>query len=257
MKKWFGFIYNPLTVFALVLLGAPSSAKAILYNIQFDSTSQTVSVYSGQGVSAADGELGDYWNPVLGPEINQQIYGSVAPDHLPYTPSVNISATGTGVQHINTAFKGDLASLMGNDIYTTSSGVITFKNLVPDQEYGLYVYSQSANKGLNQSVSITTTGVDNKITTQSTNALLGSNKTTNTLVQGYNYLVFNVRADSYGTLVIDYSPNTGSQYGIINALQLSSTAHAPEPASMLLLSVGGILFAINLKGKVFKKLPVS
>ena len=263
MKKRFGFIYHPLIVFALVLLGAPTPAKAILYNIQFNNL--PADLFTGEAAAAGGGELGTYWNSINGKPITipVNIKGSITPDGAAVPTNVKVSLSLSGATHINVnsnSFQGTtFQSLMGSYIYSTNyiysvnHKVITFQNLTPDKEYALYIYSQGAKNLAPQQLSITTQGYSGMPVTKTT---LPSDGTTKTLVEGLNYLVVDVITDSNGTLVIDYGPATGSKYGIINSLELSSTPHAPEPATIVLLSIGGMLVAVKLKGKAFKELKV-
>ena len=83
---------------------------------------------------------------------------------------------------------------------------------------------------------------------------------TSSFSEGLNYLAVNVIADNQGKIGITYAPfiiSGTTNQGDINGVVLSSTAHAPEPATLVLLSIGGMLVAVKLKGKVFKEFVAS
>ena len=99
-----------------------------------------------------------------------------------------------------------------------------------------------------QELKITATGIGNSTVSETTTGMKGDTKTLN---EGLNYIQLNVWADGGGYLTVDYSPGLidKNSTALINAIQLSSTAHAPEPASMVLLGVGGLLAALRLRKK--------
>lgn len=94
--------------------------------------------------------------------------------------------------------------------------------------YDLYVYSQVASNN-SSSLQFTANGVSGSLT---------NNGTLTSLVEGANYLKTSVVVSDAGTLAISIAGNSQ-----INGIQLLQTSTAPEPASMVLLGVGGVLAA--------------
>ena len=258
MKKKHGFKYNRLVVVALVLLCVPMPAKAVspppvIFNIEFGTKGFT----GNTGVVTGDTQATEYWNPAAGkPTNNLQLKDS----HGNYasSPGVGVSYTLSGISNINpvdNSFSGGSdATLMSSYIYSVlPNKTLTFSGLVAGHTYGLYVFSQAASKSSGQQLTINT----NFGVTATTDKSIGS---TSSFSEGLNYLAVNVIADNQGKIGITYAPfiiSGTTNQGDINGIVLSSTAHAPEPATLVLLSIGGMLVAFKLKGKVFKEFVAS
>ena len=80
---------------------------------------------------------------------------------------------------------------------------------------------------------------------------------------GENYMLQTFMTDGIGTLKFTYASNKFDKYAIINGLQIASSSQAgppatPEPASMLLIGVGGaIISAAKLRKKKSADNPVA
>lgn len=152
---------------------------------------------------------------------------SVSSAELKYSIST-IAGGSTSIAGIDTdLFSGYLAT----DGESTS--IFTFQNLEAGT-YDLYVYSQ---KDINTSggLQFTANGVSGSLT---------NNGTLTSLVEGANYLKTSVVVSDAGTLAISIAKNSQ-----INGIQLLQTSTAPEPASMVLLGIGGVLAAARFRRK--------
>ncbi|MEI7708092.1 MAG: PEP-CTERM sorting domain-containing protein [Chlorobium sp.] len=247
MKTIYGVKHHIIVLFALALLSIPTPATAVVYNIDFGGIA---GYRDNTGVVTGDTQASEYWNVAKGsPTNNLGLKDSNG--HLAPLPGVAVSYTLSGFSSINPAnnsFSGTDASVMDSYIYSVTPKTINFNGLVAGHTYALYVFSQAASTSSGQQLSIVANGVSAK-----TNKSIG---TTSSFVQGLNYLAVNVVADSYGKIGITYTPyilSGRTNQGDVNSIQLSSTAHAPEPATIILLSIGGMLIAFRLKGSVCKE----
>ncbi len=244
MDKLIRVIFS-ITVFTLIAAGVPKEAKAVLWNLQFAKKTSQPNVYTGAAIT---GNPGDYWNLDTG-GVNLSLKDSQKTNAI----SLEITQPGAVLTSLTvnklsqTAFTGDYSKLMGGYVSTNVLQTMTFSGLTANKEYGLFVYSQGSSLH-----SSTTNGQELKITaagiTKTTAPMAGG---TPNFVEGLNYLQLNVFSDANGVLKVDFSPglDANNSFAMINAIQLSSTAHAPEPASMVLLSVGGLLAAGKLRKK--------
>lgn len=175
--------------------------------------------------------------------------------------SPGFEGNGAGVFDPSNVMQGQLGDLHGANASTTGS--VYFSNLSPG-EYDLYVYSQATkNPNRNQLAKIDLKvneydilDVTNPATTVTLTPNSGLSEFINysTDPSNANYVVFHLNLHkqiSDTTELLTYTVAGGQTYGEnigINAVQLYKTA-APEPASMTLLGVGGLIAAARRRFK--------
>ncbi len=234
-----------------------------LIDIRFGGSN--ANTYVGAGVI---GNAGDVWNLIPAKPVVDDL-GTPTPVQLVYADGTGSSAaifsylTDVVVNSSmgTTGFKSTAqAELMRNYVYTSLSDLpssaydtMTITGLDKNKDYNLYVLSQTEktkgnNYGNGQYLQMTVTGT----TTYNLLQTAASDGSLDHFVAGQNYLSGVVRPDASGTLQIKYMsaiPNADSpkDRGAVNAMQLSPT---PEPASMVLIGVGGVLMsAMKLRKK--------
>ena len=252
MDKLVRVIFS-IAAFALIAAGVPKEAKAVLYNIQFNIEDKYQ--YTGAAVT---GGASDYWNLNKGnsimhlkdsSDLNTDVNLTFTKGDAKSTTEKSASLKNISINKIDiteNAFKKLIyENLMSGYTSTGSLKTMTFTGLEKNKEYGLFVYTQGSVESKAQELTITATG--SQTVTEKTNP----NSQISTLIDGQNYIQMNAFSDGAGVLKVSYSSINDT--AIINAIQLSSTAHAPEPASMVLLSVGGLLAAGRLRKNSHKK----
>jgi hypothetical protein len=151
---------------------------------------------------------------------------------------------------------GGYNDLMSGYVYASNgSSTMEFNGLAKNYTYDLFVYSQSEVTDGNASGNgqkLTLTMLKGTAATPTITTTLSQASTNTGFVLNRNYLEFNVTSDNNGALKFQYSsPVIGGEMAthkaVINGLQLAPT---PEPASMLLLGIGGaIMSARKLRKK--------
>jgi|APHig6443718053_1056840.scaffolds.fasta_scaffold01557_13 hypothetical protein len=203
------------------------AATGDLININFGSGYESGAAYSeGEELS---------WNEESRPSGNDTSVYSAEGDRL---SGVIFSWASDGYTVLNTSTFTSAPYLMDSYIYTTNKqGSFSFSGL-SEGTYTLYIYSQSELSGQALSVSIAGTAYSTTL----------SNASSTTFISGQNYLVIeNLTVSEAGTLTVSYG---GTGTDVINGVQLLQTSDAsavPEPASIVLLGIGGALAAGYMK----------
>jgi hypothetical protein len=175
--------------------------------------------------------------------------------------SPGFAGNGAGVFDPSNLMTGQLGDLHG--AHASNTGSVYFSNLSPG-EYDLYVYSQATwNPNKNQlakiDLKVNTFGIID-VTDPATQVTLTPNSGLSEFINystdasNANYVVFHLNLHeqiSTTSELLDFTVAGGQTYGEnigINAVQLYKTA-APEPASMTLLGVGGLIAAARRRFK--------
>ena len=239
---------------AFAIMGLSSTtARADLYNVQFSNTvfDLHAAQYTGQGVEI--GTAKDYWNLFTAASVSSQtLYNAenvLSSSAISFTSDSNnrVSVLDNTFTGTNGIAGGGYNNLTSGYISTLDSSTFSFGGLdkTGKTQYTLYLYTQGDKYSTDESLAITQTagsGVSGTVSTASSVA-----NTTN-FVQGQNWEKFTVTPDATGKVSFTYAPGfyNGQNQGLINGLQL--TSNAPEPSTLVLLGIGGVmLVAFKLK----------
>ena len=205
------------------------------------------------------GSAGDYWNNMPAGIVESSDVPLLFADKT--TSGANLTFSYIGDALIselskNNGFNGKLgAELMRSYIYTSAPDSpfdeMTIKGLAKNTQYNLYVYTQSENTktnlyGQGQVLNLTING------TEYLNQTISSDGSKSTFQVGQNVLIKTVTTDNDGKLVIRYqsgvpSADDPANRAVINGFQVAAT---PEPESMVLIGIGGVLMsAMKLRKK--------
>jgi hypothetical protein len=250
---------------AAALMGLSSvtsyAGTTAYYDIRFGGGNVEADSYWGKAVIGNDH---DFWNIMPAQNLVDGSKGTKIPTELrdingDLSPaSLTFSYTADAVVNAGLTESGfaltPYAELMSNYVYSAASAkpnsdydTVTFAGLEKSKNYGIYVLTQSEiNGGTGQQLKVTVNGFDHVSTL--------SNGLASTFIAGQNYLQFDAKTDASGQLVIKYSSAlplaTASPMNraVLNGIQVG--APTPEPASMLLLGIGGaIMSARKLRKK--------
>lgn len=218
MKK---ILYILAGLLVIQFAGSPLyAAVGDLINIQLGSG------YTYTNGAAINDDV-QYWNKFTSPEgDNADLFYSnntLSTAKLTYAVDESVSIRGSNIVMNST----DRNLFSGYLIIDQNSSEFILQGLDAGT-YDLYVYSQVASNN-SSSLQFTANGVSGSLT---------NNGTLTSLVEGANYLKTSVVVSDAGTLAISIAGNSQ-----INGIQLLQTSTAPEPASMVLLGVGGVLAA--------------
>ncbi len=254
MKKRSTFIYG-LVALAGVGLSSPAYAGPIydnstIYDINFGNGSQN---YVLGAQSYLTGDNGYKWsntqrwnNFTAEPEVSQTLItnalGSTAQGVKFEYSTANISIN--SITGTDTPFVADGAqNLYRGYAYADPQDqqfTSTFTGLDKNQEYKVWIYTQSENTVSNNHGNGQTLTVNANGTVFGTTPSVG---TTTGWVQGQNWISVLAYSDASGNLNINSQNALGSR-AVINGIQVAAV---PEPATLALLSVGGLLSAAKAR----------
>jgi hypothetical protein len=247
---------------AIALLSA-SLLQAQLINVDFNGNSVGVD-YGGGGVAtgptmtgaAVLGAAGDQWNGIADSAYAFSAYpNGINSTALPLMNSAGINtsvtmtiATDGGSYDANepnwgntsafTTAGSPYSNLMQDLIYANKSGTITLSGLAASATYQLVLYNAGdQNVGAGRASAFTVNGVTQTSVWNGTSA---------TLTAGLSYVDFaSAMSDGSGNLVITFGPGSIggvlSSEGDLDGFQIMA-AGVPEPASLALLGVAGMMF---------------
>ncbi len=196
---------------ATLTLTVTATASAVnTIDLNFSGSADPI---TGVGAYTGDGLPSPKWNNVRGTTSTLVTSDGVA------APGVGVSFTDSGTYSAPTT-----PSLLGQFLLALSSSTqtVTLTGLTPNANYQLYLYGQNGsfkNRGATFSIS-TGTGSPAAGSNAST-----ANASTTSFVKNENYVIFNVKASSSGTLGISWTqPSSGGGEGDFNGLQLVPTS---------------------------------
>ena len=257
--------YFKSLMLAAALMGLSSvtsyAGTTAYYDIRFGGANVEPLSYSGD---AAIGNINDYWNILEAKNSLTGDFGTRTPLILKNTwgeasdVTLNFTYTAEGVANLalpRTGFSGTrYAELMRSYVFSDSSNKMVFAGLKANTLYGFYVLTQSeriingdeGDEGDGQKLKLTINGTDHVQSVE-------SDGNASTFIEGQNYLKFDAKTDASGNLEIAYSSASPEEEApenraVINGIQVGAptrqvSAPTPEPASMLLLGVGGALLS--------------
>ena len=234
---------STLRMLWIALLSMMIASKAMAYeliNLNFGPA------YTGMAaVGAPVGSSSDFWNYVDYPGLEDY---NVENDYDPENSlslldaqkkATGVSLTAYEAQHLNhiivseTAFPGNTLMNSYAQAAPGNTGIINFTGLTPGT-YKIYVYSQNENNEINNAVLITANSVSFSTVT--------SDGLRNTYESPYNYAVATVTVGADTNLSMTFK-GYGTGQGDVNGIQIVPIEAVPEPGSVILVGIGGIILA--------------
>ena len=230
-----------------------------LINIRFGGGVDNILPFSGPAIV---GSTGDYWNPVIATALLPANVGqgatavkyadnALSSVTFAYTADLNVN----GAAGVSGFGGGPYAELMRNYISTSDGTTVNaydtldFAGLVGGKSYKIWVYTQTADVeingwGDNQKLHIDFRNELDTSTIASWETSAYSNGGASKFIVNQNYLTGDIVANGDGSIHMRYSSPLNSSVlsentGAINGVQIAT----PEPASMLLIGVGGALMS--------------
>lgn len=214
--------------------------------------------YNGlAAVGAPLGSASDFWNNVDSPGLedynmdNDRDYDASLDMLDSKEEATGVSLTAYYAQHLNYILDSK-SSFPGNALMNSYAqavpgdvGIVEFTGLTPGS-YRVYVYSQNENNEPNNAVQITANTVNF--------STVASDGLRNYFESPYNYAAATVIVGNDTKLLMTFSGLSATTQGDVNGIQIASMKSieaVPEPGSVMLLGVGGILvfWFMNLKAR--------
>jgi len=210
-----------LMVFTLAGAAQAGLIAGQTVNVDFDSGTST---FTGQGVLSAPG---DTWNGVVS--------GNSSPATFPASGEALVDSQGNDTS-VGLTLEGDFFDFDGNnndsdllrDYVATSNDdqTLTISGLDAGVAHNLVLFAQGDSSGQGAALSV---GGETKSTT-------GADPTNPNFVEGVNFVQFTTDADENGEIAVGW--DTVGNFSAINGFQVQAV---PEPASLALLGLGGLM----------------
>ena len=231
-------IIFPFFVFVLALTNSPQRAEATtdVITISFSNTLTPNSI-SGAITPALSNRLINV-NVTPGSSSISDMVGATS------TSAVNWNAR----EILNTTGSNLLEGYLGTNTLSNGGNNVWFTGLTPNSKYTIYIYSQSPKNGDQTLIKYSSKSSPSSSYTTQTAGILTTNTSTTGYVNNLNYLVITTYSSSGGGITVNYSALAVGQEAVVNAVQIKSgdpaSAPTPEPSSVVLMGVGGIIAGI-------------
>ena len=247
---------------AMMTMSSPAYAIDALIDIKFTPSTATDSKYFFRG-SAVIGNATDYWNNIIPDENSGAVNTSLLSTGSRHSGDFTFTSESLGlIGKSSTSFKGTAyATLMNTYVYTYgTTDFMTIAGLSVNTNYDVYVLTQGTKLDPGSKLKLTGLTSSGIQSFTQTGLPTGLN---NTFVSGTNYMLETFKTDASGNLTFSYTAATLGGKALINGLQIAASSNngpgpTPEPASMLLIGVGGALIsAARLRKKKSADNPVA